>query len=200
MEISVSEQLKAAALALLVGGAAGLLYDFFRELRRRAGSGAVTLLADALFWLAAFAALFSLGLAAGGGEQRLFLAAFALLGALAYFLTLSRPCRKVWGAVLSALGFAFYWASRPAAWLLGLLKTAGKFMKKFFSSGAAWYRIVEQKVFKQRPRAPADFPGGNSVENQARRYIYEDRSFGAAGLRGGVSGDAADQGGDRQGQ
>jgi spore cortex biosynthesis protein YabQ len=90
MQIPISHQLIQAASSLILGAAAGFIYDLFRVVRRRAPSKAVTAATDFLFWLITGLAVFLLGLSLGGGRQRLFMNIMTVLGAIIYFVTLSR--------------------------------------------------------------------------------------------------------------
>ena len=51
MEISIILQARQAVAAIVLGICAGLLYDFFRALRRRFPSASFTAVLDALFWI-----------------------------------------------------------------------------------------------------------------------------------------------------
>jgi hypothetical protein len=96
-------QLFQSGLCLAVGLFCGVLYDFFRAVRRRVTVRAVGAVCDALFCAGACSALFFLGLTAGQGRQRVIFCVVALLGGGLYGLFLSYFILRGWVAVLTAL-------------------------------------------------------------------------------------------------
>lgn len=97
MGLSVGEQLYQALSGLVAGGALGVLYDIFRQLRMhmsRAGGG----VADAAYALLAGAGLFVLGQGPGGGGIRLFLLSAAACGGALYAQWLSPLTRRALAA------------------------------------------------------------------------------------------------------
>lgn len=103
MEISIAVQTVVFLKAVLLGAALAVLYDVLRAVRReaRAGVGA-TAAADALFWLAALAALFVFVLTAARGEGRGYILLGAGFGGALYFLTVSPPVLLALSLVLRA--------------------------------------------------------------------------------------------------
>ena len=118
MDIPISHQLIQAASSLILGAAAGFIYDLFRVVRRRSRSKAVTAATDFLFWLITGLAIFLLGLSLGGGRQRVFMNIMAVLGAIVYFVTLSRYSLVLCNAIADAVVFLLYCLSRPFVWLI----------------------------------------------------------------------------------
>ncbi|HBR07832.1 MAG TPA: hypothetical protein DD735_02915, partial [Clostridiales bacterium] len=73
MDISVTKQAAQAALALMLGVALGLVYDFVKAFRLRLRSGFWTAFLDALYCALSALSLFIFGLAPGEGQLRLFM-------------------------------------------------------------------------------------------------------------------------------
>ena len=90
MELSPGAQLVQAMSALFFGGALGAVYDVLRAVRRVLKRRAYAF--DALFCLCVLSALFFLGMDAGEGELRIFMALSAALGCALYLSWVSpRP-------------------------------------------------------------------------------------------------------------
>ena len=110
MLLPVSSQISAAAVSIALGAAAGFLYDFLRALRHRLRSAAVTALIDMLFWAVFGVSLFLVGFTFGGGEHRLYMSLFAVLGGTLYFLFLSSLglwlCDKIAGFLVFLIKYA----------------------------------------------------------------------------------------------
>ena len=87
METPVAQQIVQAGNALAVGVGLALVYDGLRAWRRSVGGRHHA--ADLLFWCVACGGLFLLGMAAGQGQLRLFMALCALAGSGAYFWLVS---------------------------------------------------------------------------------------------------------------
>jgi spore cortex biosynthesis protein YabQ len=189
MEIPISQQLIQAASSLILGAAAGFLYDFFRVVRRRARSKAVTAATDFLFWLVTGLAVFLLGLSLGGGRQRVFMNIAAILGAVVYFLTLSRFSLVLCNALADAVTFLFFCLTRPFVWGYRTLKKLSIFLKNIFHYAVKWYKIDAGNM--PRPRQPKQRvkKRGEGVmhEAQTSRYYYEDRHIRPDRLRVGDS-------------
>ena len=107
MGIEIGAQLDALWRSLFLGAALALLYDGLRALRmRRRTRRALTDLLDALYCLFLAAALLAFTLRVGRGELRLYMLAFALLGAVLSFTLLSPLLRPLWDFWAGCL-FAF---------------------------------------------------------------------------------------------
>ncbi len=87
METPVAQQIVQAGNALAVGVGLALVYDGLRAWRRSVGGRHHA--ADLLFWCVACGGLFLLGMAAGQGQLRLFMALCALAGSGTYFWLVS---------------------------------------------------------------------------------------------------------------
>ncbi len=95
MEISVAGQAFSLAAALVLGALVGVLYDLFRVLRVRVRLPLLGGVLDLLFWLAVTVSLFVFTIAVGDGRVRLFHIGAIFLGAVGYFLLLSRWALKL---------------------------------------------------------------------------------------------------------
>ena len=107
MELPVYGQARELAWALVLGTALGLVYDLLRPLRRGRISTALT---DLLFCALTALALPAFTLYGGGGRLRIFALFGILTGAALWFLTLSRPLRRLEAVFL-----------RPLQWLAAVL-------------------------------------------------------------------------------
>ncbi|UOO37615.1 spore cortex biosynthesis protein YabQ [Oscillospiraceae bacterium CM] len=175
MEIPVTEQVIQAASSLLLGAAAGFLYDFFRVVRRRAPSGTVTMIADFLFWLVCGAGLFLLGLSLGGGRQRIFMSVVAVTGATLYFITLSRISLAICNKLADIIIFILFCLSRPVVWLYLAMKKICLFIKNIFHYLQKWYKLEIDNVFRPSHQIRLQKARSKGVQHEAEkgRYHYE---------------------------
>ncbi|MDD3765867.1 MAG: spore cortex biosynthesis protein YabQ [Eubacteriales bacterium] len=91
MEITTSNQLFIFGVCVLCGVAVGLLYDFFRIIRRLFKTRqTVAATQDLLFWILVCVVFFAISLNINSGEMRLYQFLGAAIGATAYFLTISK--------------------------------------------------------------------------------------------------------------
>ncbi|MDR1821429.1 MAG: hypothetical protein LBQ91_03225 [Oscillospiraceae bacterium] len=120
-------QLYQAGLCLAVGLFCGVLYDFFRAVRRRVAGRAVGAVCDALFCAAACSALFLLGLTAGQGRQRVVFCVVAIIGGGLYGLFLSYYVLGAWSAVLGAVAAVLRFVKRA---LVCVFLTAYNILRK----------------------------------------------------------------------
>ncbi len=141
-----------AACYIVLGAAAGLLYDVFRAIRRRTGRIAAAAL-DFLFCAAVFSAFFLLGFAVSGGRHRAFYLLITALGGGLYFLSLSPLSLFLCSAAVNLM-------ARGAAAVRVCVKKSGIFIKNVFSSVIKRYRIATHEH-----RQP-----GNTEEMQLKRY------------------------------
>ena len=115
--------------AVVLGAAAGLLYDGMRVIRHRLGLRWLGHVLDALFWLVVTVGLFAYALAAGDGRVRIFYLAAAALGCGVYFLTLGRLVLAALNKVADAVAFLWRLLCFPIKRILGLWKKSGKIKK-----------------------------------------------------------------------
>jgi len=186
MEVYIAHQLLQAALALLLGLAAGFLYDLLRAVRTRLGRRAAVPLLDALFWALCAAALILLGLATGG-RQRLFLSLFAALGCFAYRAVLSRAAYPLCFLAVDAVFFILYLLAAPLRLAAAALKKMAALVKKGFSYAAKWYKMKTRSAESRRRRKK----GGADREEKTYQYAYGDHHPRPAGLRGHHAGPSA---------
>jgi hypothetical protein len=187
VHISVSRQFAEAAAALALGAAAGFLYDFLRVVRRRARAAAVTAVCDLLFCVLAGISLFLLGLTVGGGRQRLFMAAVAVLGVTLYFITVSRAALYVCDGIADILLLLLFFVSRPVFFFASVIKKTCIFLKKGFKYTQKWYivgRSRRKSVKKRSINVPKSLEGDTN-ETETGRVRYENRRIRADCVRGG---------------
>lgn len=104
MEISVSGQLYAFGMMLLGGAASGILSDVFMLLRLQMGHRRITIgLADLAMWVMLAVGVFLLNLHVNDGQLRWHSFLGLFLGALIYFLTISRLVRLILGWIFGVL-------------------------------------------------------------------------------------------------
>ncbi len=104
MEVSVSGQIYAFWAMLAGGAASGLLSDVFMLLRLQMGRKRFTTgLADLALWAVLAAGIFLLNLHVNNGELRWYSFCGLFLGALLYFLMLSRVMRLILGWIFGIL-------------------------------------------------------------------------------------------------
>lgn len=202
MEISIPHQLLEAAASLLLGVAAGFLYDFFRVIRRRLKLKIVTFLMDTLFWLICGTALFLMGLSLGGGEVRIFMMLLGILGAAVYFSTLSRLTVTLCEKLADFLYFVLICLLKPFVWAKILVKKIIDFAKKVFQYYRKWGKIKYHRlsVTSGRNKPAEKRKEQTEIEAQKGRYFYENHHSGSAGVRGGVPHHAAGKNRGRKGR
>ena len=149
METSIFDQLIETAAALALGAAAGLFYDGLRVIRRRLPIKLVTLLCDFVFSTTAGCAIFVLGMTIGGGRQRALTAVLAVLGAVMYFLTITRFATYILEGVADLISLFTRLLSYPVAFLLKTMKYFAIFSKKVFNYLFGWY-IFRETYFIRR--------------------------------------------------
>ncbi len=141
--------------ALGLGAGLGLVYDLFRLLRRRVRLPLLGPALDLLFWVLVTAGLFLYAISAGGGELRIYMAVALFLGAVAYFLLLSRPVRFL--TERAADGAAVLWrlAVSPLVFFGRRSKKIEKAAKNYFHYRREWYKM---KTIPGEMEAPARCP------------------------------------------
>ena len=125
MEIPVRMQLIQLLAALAAGFVIGVMHDLLAMLRLRRSRAEAELL-DGVLCAGIWLTLFCLGMWIGGGRQRLFLTAFAALGAAAYLMLLAPLVRPLLGCTADAAGWVLYTAFFPFKMALS---GAGKLQK-----------------------------------------------------------------------
>lgn len=131
-------QLVLIAQSLLLGAAAGLLYDVLRVARWRASAGrGLTALCDGLFWLVLLAGLFEFGLIFAIGQGRYYVLAGAAGGMALYFAFLGEGARCALGRLADAASAAYrrariviHWMKKQARRVVPCEKN-GRITKKF---------------------------------------------------------------------
>ena len=124
MELPVTAQARELLAALILGAALGLVYDLLRPLRHGRLSTALT---DLLFCLVTTLALLAFLLYAGRGRLRIFAIFGILSGAAVWFLTLSRPLRRLASAVGRTVAAPVRFIGRT---LKNILKKSEKIVRK----------------------------------------------------------------------
>ena len=121
----MASQVREMCLSLALGLACGLYYDLLRAVRCRLPGRVPGLICDFAFCALSVTALMLLGLTAGQGRQRIFMAVFALLAGGIYACTLSPGALKMWTFLVDIISF-------PLKLLLKGLKFVYDFLKKLF--------------------------------------------------------------------
>ena len=163
MELSPGAQLVQAMSALFFGGALGAVYDVLRAVRRVLKRRAYAF--DALFCLCVLSALFFLGMDAGEGELRIFMALSAALGCALYLSWVSPLVLPLMERALSA-------ALVPARFAAKTLRRGAFFCKKLFQSRAKWFKIKHKSAMgpeRENPRRP-DETGGDALYGTQNSY------------------------------
>ncbi len=150
----------------MTGGGLGLLYDFFRAMRRRIK---LTALLDILFWICAAAVLFMLGLGPGPGGVRLFMLIAAGFGAGLYFFILSSVVLEGLGFFFTLLGRFMHICLYPLVWLQNLGKKSLKFSKNIFQKPKKWFTITCRKICGRKTPAASTPGNGKESGNEAEK-------------------------------
>ena len=140
MGIDLWDQALTFAGAAILGMGAGLVYDLMLVLRRRLRLPLLGPVLDFLFWLLLTAALFVYAVATGG-RLRIFMVIAVGLGAVFYFLLLSRPALFLAGLLADGIAYLCHLAALPMIWLGLLCKKLIKIAKNIFHYGRRWYKI-----------------------------------------------------------
>lgn len=190
MELRIEGQLYAALLSIGTGIMAGAFYDILGTIRRRSGSGIIAAIVDGLYWLICAAAMFTLGLSAGEGNQRLFMLALAILGAIVYFLFFGHGLREILDFFGDGIGYIVFVISLPIKkfWIFSIKMCVS--VKKVFSDLNKRYKIKIRKKASKRTKKSAR-SGGEDLEIQTYRYFYETDNNTSADLCSGKPNKAA---------
>ncbi|MBE6973199.1 MAG: hypothetical protein E7440_04875 [Ruminococcaceae bacterium] len=193
MGVSIQEQGQAMVQALLLGGAAGMVYDLFRILRVRVPLRLLGSLLDLLFWGLVTGVLFFWSVDAWGGRIRLYGAAGLLVGGAVYFRVLSPGLLKLGYRAADVVTLGCRLALLPMNGAIFLLKKMKIFAKNRFHYGRKWYRInqITEEMAKTDRRRAARQLGGASDANQKGRFSDQARDSWAADLHGNLSAESA---------
>lgn len=173
MRIDPLYQLTVAAAALVLGAAAGLLYDLLRALRRLLRSVVFEAVTDLFFCIAAGAGLFVLAFAAGG-KQRIFMSVLAALGMVLYLRFPSRLVLPVLERVFGFFAGILRVLLRPLRLLAKKVDKNARFIKKSFETALKQY-IISKRVNRRHMRRVPDsrvFREETADETQKGRYHY----------------------------
>lgn len=187
MEISVNTQLFQSLYALALGAAFGFFYDLLRAVRRRIKLGVIATVADTVFWIVVGAALFIMGMAIGHGEVRIFMVIGTVLGAVLYFVSLSKftlsICDLILDGIIKLIGIII----SPFIWLEKYIKKLIKKLKKLFKKSTNCGIIKNSQFYKviSKRRWALDNVGDDVGESKKGRKVYEDNYIGPDSVRSG---------------
>ncbi|MBP5167037.1 MAG: spore cortex biosynthesis protein YabQ [Oscillospiraceae bacterium] len=179
MKLSVSMQGLQALASLACGPALGFFYDLLAQIRLRFGLRRLLPLFDALFCIVCACVLFLMGSVAGRGRLRLFMPLLMAAGGGVYCLALRRFGRPAAAFAANGAAAALGAAALPLRVLKKIIKKITKKTKNIFSYFKKCYKIRYKPI---EYHFENDHPGGERVESQEGRYIYEDRNCRAYGL------------------
>jgi len=184
MQISVSGHIIEAALSLLLGMAAGFLYDFLRVIRRRIRLGIVTVITDILFWLIAALALFLLGFSVGGGRLHIYMTVLSFLGGIFYFYTISEISLIFLNIVADFLTFILRYLVKPLVLLYIWIKKVVFFLKKSFHYQKKWVTIsnTQKRRNMQREKHAAHFRKDRKYEAETSGHTHSNCRSHAGGI------------------
>ena len=169
-----------------LGTALGLVYDLFRILRRRVRLPLLGSALDLLFWALVTAGLFLYAIAAGGGQLRIYMVLALFLGAVVYFLALSRPALFLAGLVADGIAFLWKLCTFPLVLLEHVSKKIEKVAKKHFHYGRRWYniRLIPEEMEDLTRRAAGGGEGARRDQNKKGRTAHKGGGSGSAHLHG----------------
>jgi len=162
-------------LSCVTGGMLALVYDLLRAVRRKVRGLISAALADLFFWIIAGAALFTLGMSAGGGQLRIFMLVFALIGAVLYFATLSRYVLNMCDAVFNLLGKIAKIISRPLWFFIQKTILFKNYLKKLFQK---FLTCVKMRYAARRAELTASREQRRSEYEQSRSTRKQKNSSG----------------------
>lgn len=185
MDLSLARQTVEFILSAVLGAGLGFAYDIVRLIRGNTKAGVILSVADFLYWIFAAAVVFWFAMTVQDGELRIFSALGAMIGAVIYFLVLSR--------LVLAVGFAVTgFLRRILRMIFTPLKKAGrgtaKFIKKVAEKRKKHFQSAKKKCIitlrKRRflRRAWEDSQGGRGNETQEEKAFAEDRNSRSRGI------------------
>lgn len=186
MEVNLLTQAVTFGGAVLLGAALGLVYDFFRVLRRRLRLPLLGTVLDLLFWVLVTVGLFLYAILKGGGQLRLYMTVALFLGAVVYFLTLSRPALIFADLVADALTAFFRILVLPVIILARFAKKLKNFSKQHFHYAKKWYsiKLIPEDMEDLTRRASGDPERRRRGADKKGRAAHQDRGAGPSNLYG----------------
>ncbi|GHV40339.1 hypothetical protein FACS189490_05320 [Clostridia bacterium] len=154
MILSMGEQTKLFAAAVVSGAAMGVLFDAFRILRKVTPKGfLITYAEDAIFWVVSAVVFFYVMLNLNFGEIRAFVIFGAFLGAVVYLNTLSVLVMKVSDAIIAAVKWTIRMIIAPFKLMLRLFKRPAIFIvkkiKKLLRKVRNYIKIKSRDITKE---------------------------------------------------
>jgi hypothetical protein len=147
------------------------------------GGRGVTLLFDLLFWLAVAPALFVQTMTMGQGGFRIFMLVTNAMGALLYFLVFSGAILFLLGKILDKILKLVRFILVPIFKIWSKGKKLMKRWRKDFQNLTKHCIVVNESI-NIRKFMPKRKVGGEQVEAQKGKHIYEAGGVGAGRLRG----------------
>ena len=146
MILSMSGQAAIFLVTAAAGAVLGVLYDCFRILRRiwRHKTTATTI-EDAIFWIMSTFLMFAFLVNRNFGEIRGFIFMGLALGAILYFLTLSRYFTKFALVVLR-------WLRRALLTIISPVAAISRFIKNRLKLGHRYVKMKRDKIYQRMKR------------------------------------------------
>lgn len=195
MDLSLTRQTLEFMLSAVLGAGLGFAYDIVRLIRASTKAGFILSAADFLYWIFAAALVFWFAMTVQDGELRIFSALGAFMGAVIYFLTLSRLVMIVGLTVIGYIRKIIRAIIAPfrklGAQIAGFIKKVAEKRKKHFQSANKKCIITTGKCRFLR-RTWEDSQGGRRNEAQKEKTHTEDHNSRSRGVRGDKSPAPAD--------
>ena len=193
MTVDVAAQGAALIQAVLLGLAAGVLYDLFRILRVRVRLPLLGPALDLLFWLMLTGTLFLWSQWAWGGPVRLYGVVFLFFGGVLYFLLFSRWMLWIGYRLADLISAILKILALPLTALGRLQKKIKKLAKNIFLFAEKWYRInqITQEMESTARRRADREKGGASNASETRGTVDKIGRRGAFGVSGHLSAGSA---------
>ena len=154
----ISQQMLTFVQSILLGLAAGVLYDLLRPFRlRRPG---LTALLDAGYCLSVGAGAFLFLLRRGEGELRGFLVLGAVGGAVLFFCAFSHLLQPIWEFWAETLAYLVHLLSIPLLWVKKICTKLGQRGKNLF------YFTQKCYTMKRKPSHKGGGRGGKGPEKK----------------------------------
>lgn len=123
----VAEQVYIFLSTLLIGAIMGVIFDFFRALRRKGNTkNIIVYLQDIVFWLIVAIIIITSSFILNNGELRGYMLIGYLLGALLYMLTLSSYIKSMFSLTFNLLENAAKFLLKPFRQILENLEEKRK--------------------------------------------------------------------------
>lgn len=173
MEVSVYTQIIQAVAAISLGIMFGFFYDLLRALRRRLKLSIIAAVADTAFWIVAGTAVFILGMVIGQGEIRIFMILCIVVGAVLYFISLSKLtltlCDFILECIIKIIGIIIY----PFLCIGKIIKKFAQKIKKCFELISKCGIIKINSLFIRFRKQAAITAGDDLGENKKGRQVYQ---------------------------